>query len=70
MACTQILLLRWGLRTRIWHCFADGLNQSLVLTAVQATIAPLEASGDLPGNIFDSGSPEKGISVHYAQPGK
>ena len=37
MARTQILVHRWGPRTRFWHCFADGLNQSLVSFLVQAT---------------------------------
>ena len=37
MARTQILVHRWGPRTRFWHCFADGLNQSIVSFLVQAT---------------------------------
>ena len=37
MVRTQILVHRWGPRTRFWHCFADGLNQSLVSFLVHAT---------------------------------
>ena len=35
---TQILVHRWGPRTRIQHYFADGLNQSLVSTVEQANL--------------------------------
>ena len=37
MARTQILVHMWGPEQRFRRCFADGLNQSLVLSAVQAT---------------------------------
>ena len=37
MARTQILVHIWGPEQRFRRCFADGLNQSLVSSAVQAT---------------------------------
>lgn len=36
MMRTQILVQRWGRRTRIWRCFTDRLNQGLVLSTAQA----------------------------------
>ena len=36
----------------------------MVQATIAMTVSPLEASGGLPGNIFDLGCPEKGISVH------
>ena len=35
---TQILVHRWGPRTRIQHYFTDGLNRSLVSTVEQANL--------------------------------
>ena len=37
MARTQILVHSWGPEQGFRRCFADGLNQSLVLSAAQAT---------------------------------
>ena len=42
----------------------------MVQATIAVTVSPLEASGGLPGNIFDLGSPEKRISVHFARTGK
>lgn len=36
MACSQILVHRQGPEQRFWRCFADKLNQNLVLSAAQA----------------------------------
>ena len=36
MACSQILMHRQGPEQGFWRCFADGLNQNLVLSVAQA----------------------------------
>ena len=36
MACSQILVHRQGPEQRFWRCFADKLNQNLVLSPAQA----------------------------------
>ena len=38
MACTQILVPRWGPEQRFRRCFAEGLDQQLVSSAVQAML--------------------------------
>ena len=37
MGRTQILVHRWGPRHGFWHCFADRLNQTLVLSVARAS---------------------------------
>ena len=43
MALTQVLAHRWG--PRFQHCFAEGLNQSLVLSMAQARISLRKTQG-------------------------
>ena len=37
MGRTQILVHRWGPRHGFWHCFADRLTQTLVLSVALAS---------------------------------
>ena len=37
MVRTHILVNRWWAEQGFWRCFTEGLNQSLVLSAEQAT---------------------------------
>ena len=45
MALTQFLAHRWGLEQGFQRCFAEGLNQSLVLSVAQASVSLRKTQG-------------------------